>query len=121
MNKKILAILAAVSGIALQTETMAAQNQGGFTGPSIEVITVEQAKNMNDDAFVILRGNIKQNVGDDIYVFTDGTGSINVEIDEDEWNGLNVGPEDVVEIRGEVDKGWSTLEIDVDRISKVNQ
>ena len=33
---------------------------------------------MNDDAFVILRGNIKQNVGDDIYVFTDGTGSINV-------------------------------------------
>ena len=103
MNKKILAVLAAVSGIALQTETMAAQNRGGFTGPSVEVITVEQAKNMNDDAFVILRG------------------SINIEIDEDEWNGLNVGPEDVVEIRGEVDKGWSTLEIDVDRISKVNQ
>ena len=98
MNKKILAVLAAVSGIALQTETVAAQNQGGFTGPSVEVITVEQAKNMNDDAFVILRGSIKQNVGDDIYVFTD-----------------------VVEIRGEVDKGWSTLEIDVDRISKVNQ
>lgn len=121
MNKKILAVLAAVSGIALQTETVAAQNQGGFTGPSVEVITVEQAKNMNDDAFVILRGSIKQNVGDDIYVFTDGTGSINVEIDEDEWNGLNVGPEDVVEIRGEVDKDWSTLEIDVDRISKVNQ
>ena len=118
MNKKILAVLAAVSGIALQTETVAAQNQGGFTGPSVEVITVEQAKNMNDDAFVILRGSIKQNVGDDIYVFTDGTGSINVEIDED---GLNVGPEDVVEIRGEVDKGLSTLEIDVDRISKVNQ
>ena len=114
MNKKILAVLAAVSGIALQTETVTAQNQGGFTGPSVEVITVEQAKNMNDDAFVILRGSIKQNVGD-------GTGSINVEIDEDEWNGLNVGPEDVVEIRGEVDKGWSTLEIDVDRISKVNQ
>ena len=77
MNKKILAVLAAVSGIALQTETVAAQNQGGFTGPSVEVITVEQAKNMNDDAFVILRGSIKQNVGDDIYVFTDGTGSIN--------------------------------------------
>ena len=35
MNKKILAVLAAVSGIALQTETMAAQNQGGFTGPSV--------------------------------------------------------------------------------------
>ena len=61
MNKKILAVLAAVSGIALQTETVAAQNQGGFTGPSVEVITVEQAKNMNDDAFVILRGSIKQN------------------------------------------------------------
>ncbi len=30
MNKKILAVLAAVSGIALQTETVAAQNQGGL-------------------------------------------------------------------------------------------
>ena len=48
------------------------------------------------------------------------TGSVNIEIDEDEWNGLEVGPEDTVEIRGEVDKGWTTLEIDVDRISKVN-
>ena len=99
---------------------MATQNQGGFTGPSVDIITVEQAKNMGDDTFVILRGNIKQNIGDDLYIFADGTGSINIEIDEDEWNGLNIGPEDIVEIRGEVDKGWSELEIDVEQISKVN-
>lgn len=118
MNKKILAVLAAVSGIALQTETVAAQNQGGFTGPSVEVITVEQAKNMNDDAFVILRGSIKQNVGDDIYVFTDGTGSINVEIDDEDWNGVTVGPEDTVEIRGEVDTHWrKPTDIDVDSVT----
>ena len=116
MSKKFLAVLTAVSGIALSNNVLAEQKGGGFTGPSVEVITVEQAKDLKDDTFVILRGNIKQN----IYVFTDNTGSVNIEIDEDEWNGLEVGPEDTVEIRGEVDKGWTTLEIDVDRISKVN-
>ena len=120
MSKKFLAVLTAVSGIALSNNVLAEQKGGGFTGPSVEVITVEQAKDLKDDTFVILRGNIKQNIGDDIYVFTDNTGSVNIEIDEDEWNGLEVGPEDTVEIRGEVDKGWTTLEIDIDRISKVN-
>lgn len=121
MNKNLLAILAAVSGIALATSVSAAENNGGFTGPSVEVITVEQAKNMNDDTFVVLRGKIKQNVGDDLYLFTDGTGTINIEIDEEDWNSAKVTPEDVVEIRGEVDKGWDKIEIDVDQINKINQ
>lgn len=120
MKNTFLAALAAVSCIALSGSAIAKNHQGGFTGPSVEVISVEQAKGMSDDTFVILRGNIKQNIGEEMYVFTDGTGTINVEIDDEDWNGATVGPEDLVEIRGEIDKGWTSIEIDVDQIQKIS-
>ena len=120
MLKKTLAVLLATTAILTGTEAMA-KKDGGFTGPSIEVITIEQAKGMSDDTFVILRGNITQNIGDELYVFTDGTGTINIEIDDEDWNGQNVGPEDLIEIRGEIDKGWTSIEIDVDSVSKIDK
>ena len=83
------------------------------------VITVEEAKNMNDDAYVILQGYITDRNGDEKYVFQDKTGSITVEIDDDDWDGVDVSPADLVEIQGEIDKGWTAVEIDVDTISKV--
>lgn len=120
MLKKTLAVLLATSAILAGTEAMA-KKDGGFTGPSVEVITIEQAKGMSDDTFVILRGNITKNIGDELYVFTDGTGTINIEIDDEDWNGQNIGPEDLVEIRGEIDKGWTSIEIDVDSVSKIDK
>lgn len=121
MNKMLLTALAAASCIAISSNSCAkSDNGGGFTGPSVEIITVEQAKGMSDDTFVILQGNIKQNIGDELYVFTDASGSINIEIDDDDWNGVSVGPDDLVEIRGEIDKGWTTLEIDVDQVRKID-
>ncbi len=71
---------------------------------------------MADDAFVIIQGNITQGLGDEKYVFTDGKDTITVEIDDEDWKGLNVGPDDVVVITGEVDKSWNNVEIDVDEI-----
>ena len=70
---------------------------------------------------VILQGNIQKKVGDELYLFSDGNDTIMVEIDDDDWNGLSIGPNDVVEISGEVDKGWTSIEIDVDQIKKVNK
>lgn len=124
MNK--IAFLSCLSAafLALNGNVFAKDNMGGgFTGPGTDVslITIEQAKGLNDDAMVILRGNIQKKIGDEMYLFTDSTGSINVEIDDDDWMGLNVGPNDVVEIKGEVDKGWTSIEIDVNQIQKVNK
>ena len=94
------------------------QGRGGFTGPGPAVITVKQALEMRDDANVILRGNIVQHLGGDKYLFKDATGTVKVEIDADEWGGQNVGPNDTVELHGEVDKDWNSVEIDVDRVIK---
>ncbi|MDR3175744.1 MAG: YgiW/YdeI family stress tolerance OB fold protein [Desulfovibrio sp.] len=89
---------------------------GGFSGPGISPVTVRQAMAMRDDSYVILRGNITQRLGKDKYVFRDETGNIHVDIDQDKWGGKTVTPQDTVEIHGEVDKDWNSVEIDVDRI-----
>lgn len=96
----------------------AGKGQGGFTGPGPALTTVQQAREMRDDSHVALRGNIVQHLGKDKYLFRDGTGTVTVEIDHDKWAGQDVGPDDTVEIYGEVDKDWNSVEIDVDRLVK---
>ncbi|HAD4481819.1 TPA_asm: YgiW/YdeI family stress tolerance OB fold protein [Salmonella enterica subsp. enterica serovar Typhi str. CT18] len=128
--KKLAAIVAVMA--LCSTPVLAAQ-QGGFSGPSAtqtqgggfvgpngSSTTVESAKSLRDDAWVTLRGNIVGRISDDLYVFKDATGTINVDIDHKRWNGLTVTPQDTVEIQGEVDKDWNSVEIDVKQIRKVN-
>ena len=98
----------------------ATQSQGGgFVGPNGSNTTVESAKSMRDDAWVTLRGNIVERIYDDLYLFKDATGTVNVDIDHKRWNGVTVTPQDLVEIQGEVDKDWNSVEIDVKQITKV--
>ncbi len=93
---------------------------GGFSGPGPATASVKEALSMQDDSFVILRGNIIQHLGDDKYLFKDATGTIRVEIDHDKWFGQNVTPTDTVELAGEVDKDWNRVEVEVKRITVVN-
>ncbi len=92
---------------------------GGFVGPDGSVTTVANAKSLRDDTWVTLRGNIVERISDDLYTFKDSSGTVNVEIDHKRWNGVTVTPSDLVEIRGEVDKDWNSVEIDVKRIQKI--
>lgn len=92
---------------------------GGFSGPGPAVMTVQQALSMRDDSMVTLRGNIVQHLGGEKYLFRDSTGAVTVEVDDDKWNGQTVGPDDQVEIHGEVDKDWNSVEVDVERLIKL--
>ncbi len=94
---------------------------GGFKGPGLAPSTVEQALNLSDDTAVVLEGNIERSLGDEKYLFKDATGSVTVEIDNKDWRGITVTPEDVVVIQGEVDKDFFKTEIDVDTISLKNK
>ena len=105
-------------GFSGPTTTTQSQN-GGFVGPNGSSATVESAKSLRDDTWVTLRGNIVERISDDLYVFKDATGTVNVDIDHKRWNGVTVTPQDVVEIQGEVDKDWNSVEIDVKQITKV--
>lgn len=52
-----------------------------------------------------------------ITLFKDESGSIKIEIDEKVWQGLDVSPQDKVEVRGEVDTHkYKPTDIEVETI-----
>jgi len=84
----------------------APQQAGGFEGPGVasSATTVKQALSMSDDSMVVLVGKIVNSLGDEKYTFRDNTGEVIIEIDDEDWHGVKVTPEDTIEIVGEVDK-----------------
>ncbi len=117
--------LALVTTLILGTSVAFAQ----FNGPSstevkegtqintTATISVKDAISLKDDANVILEGSIVKHLRGDKYLFKDSTGEVVVEIDDKDWRGVQVSPEDTVIIYGEVDHHrHKPTDIDVDRI-----
>lgn len=111
------AVFATAANAGFETSKLAQPLDGMVVEENI--ITVEQAKNMQDDTDVVLQGKIVSQFGGERYTFADDTGSIMVEIDDDTWNGQTITPEDTVKIYGDVDRGIFSSEIEVDKIQKM--
>lgn len=120
MNKLLavstLALMLGFAGAAHAQYQGAAAPRGGFSGPGLAVSTVAEANKMSDDQAVVLVGQIQQSLGDEKYLFKDASGTIVVEIDNEDWRGVNVTPEDTIEISGEVDKDLFDIKVDVDSV-----
>ena len=68
----------------------------------------------------LLKGKIEKSLGGDKYQFNDGTGIIIIEIDDDEWDGIFVTPNNIIEITGEIDKNMmSAPTVDVESITVI--
>ncbi len=104
---------------ATPTQTQNQTQQGGFVDKNATPTTAAKAKDLKDDSWVTLRGNITERLSDDRYLFRDASGTVNVEIDQKRWNGQNVTPQDQVEIQGKVDKDLNEFEIEVKQITKL--
>ncbi len=117
--KNILTVSALALTLSLSANAFAQNNMGGgYTGPSVAAVSVAEALKLSDDAPVVMVGKIEKGLGGEKYLFNDGTATVTIEIDDDDWRGLQVGENDTVEIRGEVDKDFMNFEIDVDSITK---
>lgn len=121
--KKTFAVsaLALMLSASFASAAFAGRNLGGgFNGPAAPnlKVTVEEAKKLSDETPVILTGKIEQSLGNEKYQFSDSTGTITIEIDNDDWNGVTVTPQDTIEIHGEIDKGFTKLEVEVDSFVK---
>jgi len=69
-----------------------------------QLITINEARNLPHDSWVVLNGNIisVSAAGRHNYIFRDASGEITVNIGPKEWRGLSAGVFDMVEIYGEV-------------------
>jgi uncharacterized protein (TIGR00156 family) len=77
-------------------------------------ITINDAKNLAHDSFVILNGNIVNTLpGKNNYTFRDTSGEITVDIGPKQWRGLSVGISDRAEIFGEVkiSRGQASIKV----------
>ena len=102
-----------------------ANNMGGFSGPGA---VAGGAQNINsvrgvlssghaaDDMQVTLTGKITKSLGGEMYMFTDGTDEIMIEVDNDDWYGLKTTPNTLVVINAEIDVDNGRPTLDVQRI-----
>lgn len=104
--------------------------RSGFNGPGRSSdmlwsnprvnLTVDQAKQQNDDTRCMLRGRILRQINKDEYEFADDTGIIEIEIERHCWETFagEVGPDDIVFIYGEVDVDRNEVTFDVREITR---
>lgn len=90
----------------------------GFFDESKAVKSVSALKAAADNDFVMIEGNIVQQVGKDDFIFKDATGEVEIEVSKHAWQGQTITPNDKVEIRGKVEKEWGKTEVDVKQIIK---
>jgi len=113
-----VAVYAVANPTTSQTSVNAgAVNQKAIATPAL--VSVKQALTLKDDTEVQLKGYIVKALGDEKYQFSDTTGSITVDIDDDLWQGKAISAKTPVVIMGEVDVDLlptKHVEIDVDQV-----
>jgi len=114
----VIPSLAQAQGGFKADDNKVAKSSGGFTGPNDSLTTVAEALKKADDDRVTLVGKIETQLGHEKYNFSDGTGTIVLDISDKRWRGLEVNPEDTVEVVGEIDRDAKGVEVDVKRITK---
>ena len=89
-----------------------------YVGPSLQTAprsVADIVKNPVGDQAVVLRGFLLRKVGNEKYIFSDGTAEIRVDIDTKLFPLEKIDDKVKVELRGEVEKEFmETPEIDVD-------
>lgn len=80
--------------------------------------SVTEITDLPNNTPVVLLGRITKNMGNEMFVFEDASGTIMLEIDEEDWNGNTVRVDDVVTVYGHIDRDGNVTEVEVDSIVK---
>lgn len=86
---------------------------GGFIDTSMEPMSIAEVKKLSDDSYVVMSGHITKRLGEKKYDFSDGTDNIVIKIKEKVWRGQKVTPKDKITIYGNLDKDFTSNEINV--------
>ena len=110
-------ILAVMTVLLFVTTGAFAQFAGpGTTGGGMT--TVKQIlERPIDDMWVVLKGNILNQIGHELYMFKDDTGQIAVDIDYKYFPyNRTITPQTIVQIAGEIDAEYMGVKVDVKQI-----
>lgn len=95
---------------------VSAQYVGPNSTPQLTKVA-EILKDPKDDADVTVQGHLLRKLSDEKYMFSDGTGEIVVEIDDDDFPRQQVDETTTIQLIGEVDTSRRRPpEIDVDTV-----
>lgn len=121
MKKKIFATCLLALPLATQAQFTGPRAPGVARSDPATVTTVAAARKAAVDTPVALEGRIKRQVGRERYEFADVTGTIVVEIDDDDLPNESFDDTTQLRIRGEIDRPWSQRRryIDVDSVEIV--
>lgn len=124
MKKILLSTLVTALALPLLATSVSAKNKNKgfvFVPQEMAVETIADAKDKADDTIVVLQGYIAKSLGGDKYAFTDKTGEIIIEIDDDEFDGVSVTSGEMIEIMGEIDKdSKKPAKVEVKTIKKLD-
>ena len=124
MKKILLSTLVTALALPLLATSVSAKNKNKgfvFVPQEMAVETVADAKDKADDTIVVLQGYIAKSLGGDKYAFTDKTGEIIIEIDDDEFDGVSVTSGEMIVIMGEIDKdSKKPAKVEVKTIKKLD-
>ncbi len=117
--KKVLFILGLILAFNLSLTSFGAytglnSQKGGYIGAKdIKYTLAKDVKNLKDNEYITLKGYIISKVGNEEYTFKDESGTVLIEIDDEDWGGINVGSSDKVILEGEVDREWNSIKVDI--------
>ncbi|CDF86884.1 hypothetical protein PKB_5574 [Pseudomonas knackmussii B13] len=113
----LIAACVLLSGTAFAAGYTGPNGEAAKPAPTTQVTTVKAAKEAADDTPAVLEGTIIKRLHGEHYEFKDATGSMQVEIDHEDWpQGVDVSEKTKVRLTGEVDHERKGVEIDVDRV-----
>lgn len=118
MKKLVFVFCMAAVLSAAQISKALSKHNGGYQNTTMPTLTVAEVMVLEDDTPVKVTGKITKQLKKDKYMLDDGTGTVVVEIDSDEWNGNTITEQDTVIIIGEVDKDKGSVEIDANTVMK---
>lgn len=108
-----------ITAIAILTLLMPVNASADFEGPGSfsYLLTVNSVYALEDDETVVFElRKIQKNQ----YVFKDQTGEIDVVIKDELLRNITVTPDTLIRVRGEIDKDWFSIIVEVDSVEVIN-
>lgn len=116
MKFKFLSLLAALGVMYGTLSDATAGNMPTSTGAEKPISQVSDVNSMPEDTTVYIQGYLIQNLGNEMYMFQDDSGTIAIEIDDDLLASNAVAPNALVWIVAEVNKDGQVTSLEAEEI-----